>query len=67
MDMYWKGDIVHIHYYAVRNRRQTDKYGKQSLEISNTVGPMFTLSCEKSRMRLQYKCIIICLLLLLVA
>jgi len=50
MDMYWKGDIVHIHYYAVRNRRQTDKYGKQSLEISNTVGPMFTLSCEKSRM-----------------
>ena len=38
---------MHIHYYVVTNRRQTDKYGKQSLEFSNTVGSVFTLSCEK--------------------
>ena len=45
-----EGDIVHIHYYVVTNRRLTDKYGKQSLEFSNTVGPVFTFSCEKSQM-----------------
>jgi len=38
---------VHIHYYVVTNRRQMDKYGKQSVDFSNTVGPVFTLSCEK--------------------
>ena len=35
---------------VVTNRRLTDKYGKQSLEFSNTVGPVFTFSCEKSQM-----------------
>jgi len=45
--MYWRGDIAHIHYYVVTNRRQMDKYKKQSVDFSNTVGPVFTLSCEK--------------------
>ena len=36
-----------MHYYVVTNRRQMDKYGKESVDFSNTVWPVFTFSYEK--------------------